>query len=75
WSLNGDDDVARRRAADELYARVVPETGKQRRIADWLGRASVTLHWGIPMFALSLAGIYLLVGVVVAQNLVGFTEV
>ncbi len=74
WSLNGSDDLARRRAADELYARVVPETRKRRRIAEWLGRASVTLHWGIPMLVLSLAGIYLLVGVLVAQNLVGFTE-
>ncbi len=74
WSLNGSDDVARRRAADELYAQVVPETRKRRRIADWLGKASVTLHWGIPMLTLSLAGIYFLVGVLVAQNLVGFTE-
>ncbi len=74
WSLNGADDIARRRAADELYARVVPQTRKQRRLADWLSRASVTLHWGIPMIALALAGIYLLVGVAVAQNLVGFTE-
>jgi ferrous iron transport protein B len=75
WSLNGSDDLARRRAADELYARVVPETRKRRRVAEWLGRASVTLHWGIPMLALSLAGVYFLVGVLVAQNLVGFTEV
>ncbi|NIN71279.1 MAG: ferrous iron transport protein B [Gemmatimonadetes bacterium] len=74
WSLNGSDDLARRRAADELYARVVPETRKRRRVAEWLGRASVTLRWGIPMLALSLAGVYFLVGVLVAQNLVGFTE-
>jgi ferrous iron transport protein B len=74
WSLNGSDDLARRRAADELYARVVPETRKRRRMAEWLGRASVTLHWGIPMLTLSLAGIYFFVGVLVAQNLVGFTE-
>ncbi|MGD2152760.1 MAG: ferrous iron transporter B [Gemmatimonadales bacterium] len=74
WTLNGSDDLARRRAADELYGRVVPETRKRRRMAEWLGRASVTLHWGVPMLVLSLAGTYLLVGVVVAQNLVGFTE-
>ncbi len=73
WSLNGDDQ-ARRRAADELYGRVVPQTRRRRRVAEWLGRASVTLHWGLPMLALSLAAIYLLVGVLVAQNLVGFTE-
>jgi ferrous iron transport protein B len=74
WSLNGSDDLARRRAADELYARVVPATRKRRRIAEWLGRASVTLHWGILMLAASLVGVYLLVGVLVAQNLVTFTE-
>ncbi len=74
WSLNGADDLARRRAADELFARVVPQTRQRRRLADWLSRASVTLHWGIPMLGLALAGIYLLVGVAVAQNLVGFTE-
>ncbi len=74
WSLDGDDDIARRRAADEIYSRVVPQTRQRRRIADWLERASVTLHWGVPMLALSLAAIYLLVGVVVAQHLVGFTE-
>ncbi len=74
WSLNGADDLERRRAADALYARVVPQQRKRRRLADWLSRASVTLHWGLPMLAVSLAGIYFLVGVVVAQNLVGFTE-
>jgi ferrous iron transport protein B len=74
WSLNGDDDLARRRAADELYARIVPQTRRQRPVADWLARASVTLHWGIPMLALALVGIYLLVGVLVAQHLVHFTE-
>jgi ferrous iron transport protein B len=74
WSLGSDDDIARRRAADEVYARVVQQTGQRRRIADWLERASVTLHWGVPMLALSLAAIYLLVGVAVAQHLVGFTE-
>jgi ferrous iron transport protein B len=73
-SLTGADDMARRRAADELYARVVPQTRRRRRIAEWLERASVTLHWGVPMLALALAGIYLLVGVAVAQHLVGFTE-
>lgn len=71
----GDDDVARRRAADALYERVVPRTQRRRAVADWLSRASVTLHWGVPMMALALAAIYLLVGVVVAQNVVGFTEV
>ncbi len=74
WSLNGADDLARRRAADELFARVVPQTRQRRRLADWLSRASVTLHWGVPILGLALAGIYLLVGVAVAQNLVGFTE-
>ncbi len=74
WSLNGADDLERRRAADALYARVVPQQRKRRRLADWLSRASVTLHWGLPILAVSLAGIYFLVGVVVAQNLVGFTE-
>ena len=74
WSLSGDDDIARRRAADGLYAAVVHQAGQRRRFADWLERASVTLHWGLPMLAVSLAAIYLLVGVAVAQHLVGFTE-
>lgn len=74
WSLNGADDLARRRVADDVYARVVPQTHRRRRFADWLGRASVTLHWGVPMLAVALAGIYLLVGVVAAQHVVGFTE-
>ncbi len=74
WSLNDADDKERRRAADELYSRVVSQARGRRRIADWLGRASVTLHWGLPLLALSLAAVYMLVGVAVAQHLVGFTE-
>jgi ferrous iron transport protein B len=74
WSMNGADDPARRRAADELYAGVVTGEQKQRWLADWLSRASVTLHWGIPMIVLALTGIYYLVGVAVAQHLVTFTE-
>ncbi|UCF21685.1 MAG: ferrous iron transporter B [Gemmatimonadota bacterium] len=74
-SLNDDDDdLARRRAADELYYRVVPQSRRRRPVVEWLERSSVTLHWGIPMLGLALAGIYLLVGVAVAQHLVGFTE-
>jgi ferrous iron transport protein B len=72
---HGTDDAGRRRAADELYARVVPRERVRRPLADWLGRASVTLRWGIPMIALALWGIYLFVGVAVAQQLVGITEV
>jgi ferrous iron transport protein B len=74
WVLNGADDQVRRRAADELYALVVRQERKRRPIADWLERASVTLRWGIPMIALALTGVYFLVGVAVAQNLVNFTE-
>jgi ferrous iron transport protein B len=70
----GGDDLARRRAADALYARAVPANARRRPIADWLARASVTLRWGIPMLAVALAGIYVLVGVVVAQHLVNLTE-
>lgn len=73
-SVSEGGDAARRRLADELYARVVPHTRRRQRMADWLARVSVTFHWGLPMMAVALAGIYLLVGVVVAQNLVGFTE-
>lgn len=74
WSLGDDDDIARRRAADGLYAAVVQQAGQRHPFADWLERASVTLHWGLPMLAATLAAIYLLVGVAVAQHLVGFTE-
>jgi ferrous iron transport protein B len=73
-SPEGADDPARRRAADELYARVVPQRRQRRPLAEWLDRASVTLHWGLPMLALGLAGLYLLVGVGVAQYVVGFSE-
>ena len=73
-SLNGADDPERRRAANELYGQVVGAEEKNRWFADWLNKASVTLHWGIPMIVLALTGIYYLVGVAVAQNLVGFTE-
>ena len=75
WEPNGDDDATRRRAANAIYAKVVKHGRKRRAVADWLGRASVTLHWGIPMIALALTGIYYLVGVAVAQNLVNFTQV
>ncbi len=71
---SGGDELARRRAADALYARLVPEVEGGRRFADWLSRASVTLRWGIPLTGLALAGIYALVGVGVAQHLVEFTE-
>jgi ferrous iron transport protein B len=74
WSLSGSDDAARRRAADELYAQVVTGEERKRWLADWLNRASVTLHWGVPMIALALVGVYYIVGVGAAQHLVGFTE-
>jgi ferrous iron transport protein B len=75
WSSpEGADDLARRRAADELYARVVRGRRRRRRAAEWLDRASVTLHWGLPMMGVTLAAIYFLVGDLVAQHLVDFTE-
>lgn len=73
-SANGTGDLERRRQADALYERVVRQTRRQRPIAEWLARASVTLHWGLPMIALALAGIYVVVGIGVAQHLVDYTE-
>jgi ferrous iron transport protein B len=73
-SRNGDGDLERRRRADALYEKVVPMAHRARPLADWLARASVTLHWGVPMMAVLLAAVYLLVGVGVARNLVGYTE-
>lgn len=70
----GPDDLERRRQADAVYEKVVRQEHRLRPVAEWLARASITLRWGIPMMAVALAGIYLLVGVVVAQHLVGFTE-
>ncbi|MEW6723928.1 MAG: ferrous iron transport protein B [Bacillota bacterium] len=65
---------ARRTAVDRLVKQVVQETSEQASFGTILGRLAVRPLTGLPLLALILWGLYQLIGVFVAQTVVGFTE-
>ncbi|SHK24017.1 ferrous iron transport protein B [Desulforamulus aeronauticus] len=65
---------ARRRFINEVIALSVRETSRQEVWNAVLGRWMIQPITGIPLLALTLWGLYLLIGVFVAQTVVGFTE-
>jgi len=66
--------LRRRQRVNDIVAHVVRESGISRRFANRLGQATLSPWTGIPILAVVLCGIYWLIGVLVAQRLVGFTE-
>lgn len=65
---------ARRRWVNELVAMSVRETGRGQALGAALGRWMIQPVTGIPLLIFTLWAIYQLVGVFVAQTVVGFTE-
>lgn len=65
---------ARRERVNRVVAQVVSETNEGASFATRLGRWMLLPVTGFPLLALTLWGVYELVGVVIAQNLVEFTE-
>jgi len=66
--------VRRRQRANDIVGQVVHESGGSRRFASALGRATLNPWTGIPIFLCVLYAIYQIVGVLLAQTIVGFTE-
>ncbi|HZK67209.1 MAG TPA: ferrous iron transport protein B [Chloroflexota bacterium] len=67
--------VARRHRVNDLVARVVVDTREQGDFAETLSRWMLRPLTGIPILAGILAALYYLIGDLVAQQVVGFTEV
>lgn len=65
---------ARRERVNRIVAQVVQETNEGASFATRLGRWMLVPATGLPLLALTLWGIYQLVGVFIAQNLVELTE-
>ncbi len=66
--------VDRRNRVNRLLDKVVTAIEKKRSFSTTLGRLSISPLFGLPILAAVLYLIYLFVGVLVAGDLVGFTE-
>ncbi|HEX2988828.1 MAG TPA: ferrous iron transport protein B [Chloroflexota bacterium] len=66
--------VQRRRRVNEVVDRVVADTREERGFSETLGRWMVNPVTGIPILMGVLAAVYYLIGDLVAQQVVGFTE-
>lgn len=66
--------LQRRKRVDELVRVLLQHTGNQTRWMDKLGQMLMQPLTGIPALALILYCLYQVIGVLVAQNIVGITE-
>ncbi len=73
-SMAPDDYRALRTEADRIADRVLKGRGRSRPMAWWLGRASLNPWTGLPILAAVLWSVYYVLGDLVAQRLVDFTE-
>ncbi|MDF2571449.1 MAG: feoB 2 [Sporomusa sp.] len=64
----------RRHRVNDIINHVVRETQEGTSFGTKLGRYMLRPWTGIPIFALVLYAMYYLIGVIVAQDIVGFTE-
>ncbi len=64
----------RRQRVDKIVAAVVSETLDGATFATKLGRAMLNPLTGVPIFLMALACMYYIIGVLVAQDIVGLTE-
>ncbi len=67
--------IARRNRVNQIVARCVADAGAGRQLSSALGRLTVSPVYDIPALAVILFLVYQFVGVFVAQDVVGFTEV
>ncbi len=66
--------IKRRNHVNLIIAGVLSDTSKETRVSTSIGRLAINPWTGIPMFLMILYLIYLFVGELVAQDIVGFTE-
>lgn len=66
--------LRRRERVNAIVAEVVRETGRGAAFGVTLGRLMVRPVTGIPILAAVLGAVYYLIGVIIAQTVVGFTE-
>jgi ferrous iron transport protein B len=66
--------LARRKRVDEIAALVVKEVKQGVKFSVKLGRAMLNPWTGVPILAVVLWVMYEFIGVIVAQDVVGFTE-
>lgn len=66
--------IERRRRIDEIINRVVSESNKGASFGTKLGRWMITPLTGIPILFATLYAMYQIIGVFVAQTVVGITE-
>ena len=64
----------RRRRVNDIVGHVVREVADGAGFAARLGRMMLRPMTGVPIFALILYAMYYIIGVLVAQDIVGFTE-
>lgn len=64
----------RRHRVNDIIKHVVAQTDEGATFGTKLGRYMLRPWTGIPIFALVLYAMYYLIGVIVAQDIVGFTE-
>lgn len=64
----------RRHRVNDIIQHAVTETQEGAQFSTKLGRLMLRPVTGIPLFILALYAMYYLIGVVVAQDIVGFTE-
>jgi ferrous iron transport protein B len=66
--------IDRRNRVNRVLQRSVSDVETGRRLASMIGRWSVSPWFGFPILAVVLYALYMFVGVLVAQDLVGLTE-
>ena len=66
--------LARRHRVNDLIKHVTKETSEGTSLSTKIGRLTLRPMTGIPIFAAVLYVMYYIIGVLVAQDIVGFTE-
>ena len=66
--------LLRRKHVNDLISQTVTETGKGSVFGSTLGRMMIKPLTGIPLLAIALWALYKIIGVVIAGDVVGFTE-
>jgi len=66
--------IERRNRVNIIINAVLSERNRRKRIGSTFGRWAVNPWTGVPILAVVLYFVYLFVGVLIAQDLVGFTE-
>jgi len=66
--------IDRRNRVNVIINAVLSDKNSRTRLSTWLGRWAINMWTGVPMLVAVLYLVYLFVGKLIAQDLVGFTE-